>query len=119
MAAERGAHRRRTPILGPSGFERADTRAATCGLDGGALRRALWERASLRPAPRQVLEAADGERRPALVARADPPARVAAEELGEGDQVAPVGIAAEARVRPLAGAPAVGVRDEEAREPAV
>src|SRR5256712_6259196 len=76
-------------------------------------------RASLRPTPRQVLEAADGERRPALVARADPPAGVAAEELGEGDEVAPVRIVAEARVVPLAGAAAVGVRDEEAREPAV
>src|SRR5207249_6882799 len=70
-------------------------------------------------AARQILEAADGERRPALVARADPPAGVAAEELGEGDEIAPVGIAAEARVGPLAGAAAVGVRDEEAREPAV
>src|SRR5947199_10808518 len=69
-------------------------------------------------AARQVLEAADGERRPALVARADPPAAVAAEELGEGDEVAPVRVA-EARVVPLAGAAAVGIRDEEAREPAV
>src|SRR5437660_7064726 len=74
---------------------------------------------SPRAAPRQVLEAADGERRPALVARADPAAGVAAEELGEGDDVAPVGIAAEARVVPLAGAAAVGIRHEEAREPAV
>src|SRR5947199_10698277 len=70
-------------------------------------------------AARQILEATDGECRPALVARADPPAGVAAEELGEGDEVAPVGIVAEARVVPLAGAAAVGIRDEEAREPAV
>src|SRR2546422_3938697 len=74
---------------------------------------------SPRAAPRQVLEAADGERRPALVARADPAAGVAAEELGEGDDVAPVRIVPEARILPLAGAAPVGIRDEEARQPAV
>jgi len=39
--------------------------------------------------------------------------------LGEGDEVAPMRIVPEARVLPLAGAAPVGIRDEEAREPAV
>src|SRR5207253_5049080 len=58
-------------------------------------------------------------RRPALEARAEAPAGVAAEVLGEAQQITPVRIVAETRIGAVAGPAAAGVPDEEAREPPV
>src|SRR5438128_3676459 len=75
--------------------------------------------ASFRARPGEILEATDGERRPALEAGAEAPAGVAAEVLGEAEEVAPVWVVAEARIGAVAGPAPSGVRDEEAREPPV
>src|SRR5581483_2727575 len=70
-----------------------------------------------RAAPRrQVLEAADRERRPPLKARAEAAAGVTAEVLVEADEVPPVRIVAEAPVVPVAGTAPAGVADEQRRE---
>src|SRR5439155_4410806 len=74
---------------------------------------------SCRARPGEVLEAADGERRPALEARTEAPAGVAAEVLGQAQQIAAAWIVAEARVGAVAGPAPAGVRDEEARQPPV
>src|SRR5207249_7300487 len=74
-------------------------------------------RVSFRARPGEILEATDGERRPALEARAEAPAGVAAEVLGEAQQITPVRIVAEAGIGAVTGPAPAGVRDEEAREP--
>src|SRR5439155_14268607 len=74
---------------------------------------------SFRTHPGEILEATDGERRPALEAGAEAPAGVAAEVLGEAEEVAPVWVVAEARIGAVAGPAPSGVWDEEAREPPV
>src|SRR5213080_2624397 len=72
---------------------------------------------SFRARPGEILEATDGERRPALEARAETAAGVAGEVLGEAQQVAPVRIVAEAGIGAVTGPASAGVRDEEVREP--
>src|SRR5262249_19944662 len=67
--------------------------------------------------PRDVLEAADRKRRPSLVAGAHPAPGVATEVLGEGDEVTPVRIVAQARVLPVARATSAGAAHEQAGEP--
>src|SRR5262245_42225850 len=101
----RGARRNASARL-----ERAGRRGTRPGI------RPARGRAS-RPPLREGLEAAHGHDRPALVARAAPASGVAAEGLGEGDQVAPVGVVAEAAVAAVARPAAVGARDEQGGEP--
>src|SRR5439155_24380973 len=74
---------------------------------------------SFRTHPGEILEATNGERRPALEACAEAPTGVAGEVLGEAQQVTPVWVVAEARIGAVAGPAPSGGRDEEAREPPV
>src|SRR6185295_7165157 len=74
------------------------------------------QRRPVGPRARDVLEAADGERAPALVARPEPAARVAVEVLVEDGHAPPARIRGEPRVGARTGPPPARVREEEAAE---
>src|SRR6187397_1430412 len=88
------------------------------GREVGSTRRTPAASITSASALRQVLEAADRERRPALEGGAEHAPGIAAERLVEAHQVTPVWILAKARIPAVAGAAAGRVGHEQAGEPA-